>query len=139
MDPYGRDGVPAAGRFVVGAVGFLFAGIGITVLIFLWAAPFDEWGSPPLFFRVFGSFIALMFVLVGGTVGLTAVRGKPASPMRWLGAKPPVAEPGPRVGGYSCPHCAAPLGAGADVSPSGDVKCTFCGRWFNVHRQGAGH
>jgi len=46
-------------------MGIVPLGIGITVIAFLWGAPFGEFGSPPLFFRFFGSFIAPAFVMVG--------------------------------------------------------------------------
>ena len=134
-DPLGN--VPGAGaaRFVGAVMGFVFAGIGVTVLVFLWGTPADSFGAPPLFFRIFGSFIAIAFVGVGGTIGVTALRGSkalsPAGSTRNAGAD--AAAVG-RSAGYKCPHCGAPLGEKADVSPSGDVKCTFCGRWFNVHR-----
>jgi DNA-directed RNA polymerase subunit RPC12/RpoP len=35
---------------------------------------------------------------------------------------------------YECDHCGAKLDKNADVSPSGDVKCTYCNKWFNIHR-----
>lgn len=35
---------------------------------------------------------------------------------------------------YECEHCGAGLGKNADVSPSGDVKCQYCNKWFNIHR-----
>lgn len=38
--------------------------------------------------------------------------------------------------GYDCPSCGAALGKEADVSPSGDVKCGYCERWFNIHSAG---
>ena len=41
----------------------------------------------------------------------------------------------PKVG-YDCPNCGAALGKEADVSPSGDVKCGYCERWFNIHSEG---
>ena len=135
QDP--QKNVPGAGpaRFLGAVVGFVFAGIGVTVLVFMWAAPFGEFGSPPLFFRVFASFIAIAFVAFGGTIGVTALRGAggiSAVPR----PVPPAGGPAPAnaAGGYRCPNCGAPLGDKADVSPSGDVKCPFCGRWFNVNR-----
>ncbi len=127
-------------------------GIGMTVLIFLWSAPFGEFGSPPLFFRVFGSFIALAFVLTGIAIFVGA--GKIGDPRRMaqklqemqkeLGATQPmgsssVTQPDatvkPKVG-YECPNCGAAMGKEADVSPSGDVKCGYCERWFNIHSAG---
>jgi len=129
--------VPGAGpeRFLGALVGFVFAGIGVTVLVFMWGAPFDEFGSPPLFFRIFASLIAIVFVGFGGTMGIASLRGSagvsevPRAPLSTSGPSP--AAP---AGGYKCPNCGAPLGENADVSPSGDVKCPFCGRWFNIHR-----
>ena len=136
QDPLRNVPGVGAARFVGAVVGFVFAGIGVTVLVFMWGSSFDDFHSPPLFFRIFASFIAIAFVGVGGTMGVTALRGgrgfsAPAVPTRTHG-------PGPvPAGGYKCPNCGAPLGEKADVSPSGDAKCTFCGRWFNVHRAGA--
>jgi hypothetical protein len=47
--------------------GIIPLGIGLTVLGFLWSSSLDEFGRSPflLFFRIFGSFIALGFVLTG--------------------------------------------------------------------------
>lgn len=137
QDPSNK--LPGAGpaRFLGALVGFVFAGIGVTLLVFMWGAPFDEFGSPPLFFRIFASFIAIAFVGVGGTMGFAALRGGAG-----FSAPPRMTFPGPdsapttQAGGYKCPNCGAPLGDKAEVSPSGDVKCPFCGRWFNVHRPG---
>ncbi|HEY7115115.1 MAG TPA: hypothetical protein VH475_00930 [Tepidisphaeraceae bacterium] len=123
---------PTAGtRIVTSVMGLAFAGIGVTVLIFLWSAPFGERSSPPLFFRIVGSFIAIMFVLVGGYGGISGLTGR-ATPTPPTTASPPAQAQ--TVSGYTCPRCGAPLGASADVSPSGDVKCAFCGRWFNIHK-----
>jgi predicted RNA-binding Zn-ribbon protein involved in translation (DUF1610 family) len=41
----------------------------------------------------------------------------------------------PKVG-YDCPNCGEALGKEADVLPSGDVKCGYCERWFNIHSEG---
>ncbi|HVE59795.1 MAG TPA: hypothetical protein VNB22_23485 [Pyrinomonadaceae bacterium] len=35
---------------------------------------------------------------------------------------------------YQCKNCGAALGEKADVSPSGDVKCSYCNKWFNIHK-----
>lgn len=32
----------------------------------------------------------------------------------------------------NCPACGAPATDRREVSPSGDVRCEHCGRWFNV-------
>ena len=117
-------------------MGFIFAGIGITVLIFMWGAPSGGFGSPPLFFRVFASFIALAFVVVGGGSGLAALKAK--SPLDHMTShlhslkrqgNPMENETANR---YACPKCGASLNSDADISPSGDVKCTYCDSWFNT-------
>jgi len=139
MQPNRRDDqgvqarLPGAGpqRFIAAVFGFVFAAIGLTVIVFLWSSNPHEFGSPPLFFKIFGSLIAVIFVLVGGTLGVSALRAKPSLAPPAVGASTTTPRP---AGGYQCPHCAAPLGPKADVSPSGDVKCSFCGRWFNIHK-----
>ncbi|MFZ5832027.1 MAG: hypothetical protein ACOY3P_18235 [Planctomycetota bacterium] len=127
---------PPVARFIGAIVGLVFAGAGLTLLIFLWGAPFGEFGSPPLFFRVFASFIAIAFVGVGSASAYAAIAGKMPQPRglhrRHVGSS--------RISGgpvsnarYVCPQCAAALESGADVSPHGDTKCPYCGSWFNVH------
>jgi hypothetical protein len=128
--PNGDSAVPTGVRILFGVFGFVFGGIGVAVLIFMWTA--SGWDAPPLFFRVVASFIAIAFVAFGGTMLFATLRGRP------LAMRPPPRNVGtPRTGpavGYTCPSCGATLGKDADVSPLGDVKCTFCARWFNVHR-----
>lgn len=113
-------------------------GIGLTVLGFLWGTPFGEFHSPPLFFRIFGSFIALGFVMTGAA----ALFGKlpehlrdPHSLLRppQTGSQRPSTPVNPADATYACPNCGSTLGRNADVSPLGDVKCTQCARWFNIH------
>jgi hypothetical protein len=134
FDP-ARAAQPAA-RFVGGIMGFVFGGIGLAVLIFLWSAPFDDFGSPPLFFRVFGSFIAIAFVAMGGGVAYTSLRGTAsASNLPQAPETPETPSPQATAGGYKCPNCGAPLDKSASVSPLGDVKCPFCHSWFNVHQR----
>lgn len=135
--------VPPAGRFIGAVFGLVFFGIGVTVLVFLWGQPFGGFGAPPLVFRLFGSFIALAFLAVGGTVCVAAIRGKRGLQRHtdirgtYLSSSndtvtPPPSHPASKPG-YHCPRCSAPLADGADVSPHGDVKCTYCNAWFNVH------
>lgn len=31
-----------------------------------------------------------------------------------------------------CDHCGAKCTGSRDISPSGDLKCSYCGTWFNV-------
>ncbi len=126
-------------------MGIIPLGIGVTVLGFLWLSPWNEFGSPPLFFRIFGSFIALAFVMMGS--GLLSAKLGPSDADRKaaidvfyrqvLRKNPPLEGP-PEAGSldYVCRHCNAPLGRKADVSPLGDVKCNHCGKWFNIHGRG---
>jgi hypothetical protein len=115
--------------------GIIPLGIGLTTIGFLWGTPFGGFGSPPLFFRIFGSFVALGFVFVGAGI----LFGNPSNrPFQSVGGR---REEDPGATGehpqgdsaYTCAHCGAPLAEGADVSPHGDVKCPFCKGWFNVH------
>ena len=133
------DALLAGPRIVAGVFGFAFAGIGLTVLISLWATPFGQFGSPPLFFRIFGSFIAIVFIAAGGssligalTAGRLLDRFPVPTPEREAeSGEVPVSSNSPL--NYSCPKCGAQIGRQADVSPLGDVKCTFCNQWFNIH------
>ncbi len=102
----------------------------MSVIVFLWSQPFGEFGAPPLFFRVFGSLVALPFVAIGGTAAYNAVTGKSVG---LAGPGKASAKGSPTGVGYQCPSCGAPLPSDAEVSPHGDVKCSHCNRWFNVH------
>jgi hypothetical protein len=125
------------GKFIGGGVGLIFAGVGLTVLVFLWTS--SGFGAPPLFFRVFGSFIALAFVLIGGGSFLAAVGGKQifTPPNDLAAGDEGSSEPAPSAPAdplkLSCPRCGATVSDGAEVSPHGDVKCSYCQSWFNVH------
>ena len=116
-------------------MGIVPLGIGLTVLGFLWLSPFRQFGSPPLFFRIFGSFIALAFVLHG----IALVSGKLTDPhqlksmLSRLRESQGIDTTSPSDAGYACPYCNAPLDASANVSPHGDALCGHCGKWFNVH------
>jgi len=110
----------------------IFGFIGLTVLVFLWSQSPDEFGAPPLIFKLVGSFIALAFMAMGFGMPITAIlnRGKAGS-LEDFGS----ASSGPSASavGYRCPHCGAGLGK-QEVSPSGDVKCAYCHKWWNIHR-----
>ena len=106
----------------------IFGFIGIAVLVFLWSAG-DGFGSPPLFFRVFGSLIATGFILLGFGMPLSLLRmGKSMTKLL------DEATPKPPPTTLGCPNCGANLGS-SEVSPSGDVKCSYCKGWFNIHRK----
>lgn len=126
------------GRFVGAVFGLVFLGIGLTVIGFLWGAPFGEFGSPPLFFRIFGSFIALAFVAMGGATAYGAITGINRLSAIQKTMKQSGSNSSANLSGresYSCDRCGAPLNSGADVSPRGDVKCAHCDGWFNIHAQ----
>ena len=108
----------------------VFGFIGLTILIFLWTA--RGFGAPPLVFRLFGSFIAIGFMIMGFGVPLSALRKGRASHDAFdlKGSKPTDRKPGH----YICPNCGANVGD-ADVSPSGDIRCEYCNEWWNIHRE----
>ena len=134
--------VTGPARFVGAVFGLVFFGVGLTVIIFMWSQSFDGFDSPPLFFRVFASFIALAFVAMGGTLAYGSIFGGGTmgrvSELADEAIRQREAELGQNAAapaGYVCPNCGAALGEKADVSPLGDVKCPFCGTWFNIHRR----
>lgn len=135
-------------------IGIVPLGVGLTVLTFAWSSAFDGGMGIPIFFRIFASFIALFFILIGGSLVFAGFRTGISSGlveqaldlqqqlqegMRSRGLTPPNtnttggADAQMTSEGYVCPSCNAPIGNNADVSPHGDVKCLHCGRWFNVH------
>ena len=128
MIPQARLQPSGPGRIIAAVFGFVFGGIGLTVLGSLWGE--RGFGEPPLFFKLFGSFIAIAFVAVGGITLFAAIKGPPALPENTGAASDATSHAG---SGYQCPACAARLGEGADVSPKGDVKCDYCKQWFNIH------
>ena len=110
----------------------IFGFIGIAVIVFLWGSG-DGFGSPPLFFKVFGSFIALGFMAMGFGVPLSFLRrGKEMVNLTVSGQQPQAPPPVPES--LKCPSCGANVGK-AEVSPSGDVKCIYCHGWWNIHRR----
>jgi hypothetical protein len=146
-DPANLNAQLAGSRIVFGVFGFAFAGIGLTVLGFLWLTPFNQFGSPPLFFRIFGSFVALCFVAMGGTTFVGAILGnrlqRPVADFDKFNETktdgPPNAPAAPLSPlNYCCSNCGAKLAKQSDVSPLGDVKCSFCHQWFNIHRPASG-
>lgn len=132
-------------RIIFGVFGCVFACIGVLVISWMWLAPFGEFHSPPLVFRIFASLIAIPFIAMGGGFAYGAITGKMFDQnamlqklqeqhraMRDEGASSATLEIPVR---NQCPACAAPLEDGSDVSPSGDVKCKHCGKWYNVHNE----
>jgi hypothetical protein len=125
-----RPPTPGPPRLVGAVFGLAFAGIGLSVIGFLWTS--SGFGEPPFFFKMFGSLIALVFITVGGTAFAAAIKGHPPLTGPDDGAQSQAGAP-PAGTGYTCPACGARLRADADVSPKGDVKCGYCRQWFNIH------
>jgi hypothetical protein len=129
--------VPAGARVLLGVFGCVFAGAGICMLALIWGEDSDFVPTPA---RLFGSLICVAFLAFGGFMATNAIfGGKLMSPRLDLpeALTDSAAISSAPVSGYHCPHCGAALGEKADVSPMGDVKCSFCGRWFNVHGKNA--
>ncbi len=134
--------------FIPRLMGIMPFGIGLTVLFFIWFGDAGPLGGAPLFFKVFASFVAMGFVLTGLTFfgGPSLLKGqhqKMLDRVRELSkaAGHDLADSGSPPAekskvNYSCPNCGSDLGEQADVSPSGDAKCEYCKRWFNIHREG---
>ena len=120
-------------------MGIVPLGVGLTVLWFLWFGEFGPMGGVPLFFRLFGSFVALGFLIVGSIF----LFGRFVDPstrlletmreLERLRGGTTAAGPGTPGTAFSCPNCGSSLGDNVDVSPNGDVKCEHCRRWFNIH------
>ena len=119
----GQPRPPLFALFFISIFGF----VGVAVLIFLWGSG-DGMHAPPLFFKVFASFIALGFIAMGFGLPLAAIKLSKTS--RKAG-KQPVKSIGDSD--YDCPNCGANV-QDAEVSPSGDVKCPYCKGWWNIHR-----
>lgn len=93
-----------------------------------------------------------VFPLFGVLFIIAALTGGAA--IQRLGRKSPFNSAGPRIddrqaldqsdGGRhfepkpinACPSCGAPVKDGGDVSPSGDIRCPHCSRWYNIHATG---
>jgi hypothetical protein len=136
-----HDPVAEIGPRIMAAVfGITFGGIGLSVMGFMWGQE-PGFGDPPVFFKVFATLIAIPFVAFGAMALYGAFTGKGMNPGsqlealqkrfgkdREIGSDPPDASPQ-----YTCPNCSAPLSGRDEVSPHGDVKCSHCNAWFNVH------
>jgi hypothetical protein len=129
--------VPMMSRVIGATFGFVFAGLGITMITFLWFGFDSDFGKPPLVFRIFGSLISLVFIVAGGSAGLAAVTANPrllAGPAVAAGGAEPARPNLLATGPFTCPHCGAAMSG--EASPHGDVKCAHCGAWFNIHGRG---
>jgi hypothetical protein len=104
----------------------MFGFIGLGLLIFIWSQPSD---FPPLFFKFVASCIAIAFMAMGFGAPITMLKARDNS----NAASTPDDSTEPPVKGYKCPNCGAGLGQ-QEVSPSGDVKCSYCHKWWNIHQ-----
>lgn len=120
---------PRAGAAIFAIVFAIFGCIGIAVIVFLWSSRPGEFGAPPAIFRIVGTGIGVMFVVMGFGGAITLLRGGPKLRLSDMAASGGAA-PGP--GGYRCPHCGAALGK-QEASPLGDVRCEHCRGWWNIH------
>ncbi|MDA3962676.1 MAG: hypothetical protein PF961_17970 [Planctomycetota bacterium] len=123
----------------------IFGLIGLTMLVTLWGI--SGFGSPPLIFKLFGSFICLAFIGVSAFIAIGALRG-PVLLRRAQQANRSAAQtqgtPAHRSPAgtaasapasndcLGCPNCGAAVTSDDEISPSGDVKCRHCTSWFNV-------
>ncbi len=126
--------LPVEARAVAGVFGAIFASIGVLTIGWLWLQPFGNFGSPPVFFRLFGSLVAIGFVVTGGAALISALKGHGMPSDISEKIQGTAGPDSPDTTTYTCPRCGAPLAERADVSPHGDVKCTYCSTWFNVHQ-----
>lgn len=46
----------------------------------------------------------------------------------------PQPKAAPQQKSYDCPHCKGHIEDVKDISPSGDTRCSFCDKWFNVYQ-----
>lgn len=125
-----QKSITKGARFIGVVIGCVFAGIGLTVLVFLWSQSYGGFHSPPLFFRLFGSMIAIPFVLIGGFTAFRSLTATSGGSTKLKSSRKAAVKGG---GTYTCPHCNAPIGDDSEISPHGDVKCSYCKNWFNVH------
>ena len=109
----------------------MFGFIGLAVFIGIWFGTARDF--PPLFFKLIASFIAIAFMAVGFGTPISAWKDRHVLDAA-VQPETPVAEEtdAPPTRGYKCPNCGAGLGP-QEVSPKGDVKCTYCQKWWNIH------
>lgn len=100
--------------------------------------PDSSLSGAPAFFKLMGSLVAFGFI-IGSAVMLRVIwsRKLKVGPAAMHGS----ISPAPAEGNSSqqgldlqCDHCGAGLEVSTEISPSGDVKCSYCKRWFNVRR-----
>jgi hypothetical protein len=128
---------------IAGAFGLVFASMGGTLAYAVWFT--DHFDDAPFFIKVPFTAVGLFFFTIGALMLINALRGGGIfgaaesitdQAIDQLKARAAQSPEGVRFapGSYVCPHCGGKL-TRAEVSPLGDVKCEFCGAWFNIHKQ----
>ena len=109
QDPITDGHMPVAGRFIGGVFGLVFLGVGVSVIIFLWSAPFGEFGSPPLFFRVIRQFHRRGFRRFRRHFRVRCNQGRPSwsATARWIQSHGTAAAFGPASLRVSQVRCSA--------------------------------
>lgn len=114
----------------------VFVGIGVSVIVRVWTD-----SNTPLFARLVATFIGTMFVVGPGSAILRQLarlrQAAHGTSEAWESSGSPEADAAPRrkiSRSLECPRCAAGLGPEYEVSPTGDVHCSYCKCWFNPDR-----
>ena len=122
------------GRFVAGVFGVISFLVGLLVVVWMCSQPLGEFGSPPLFIRLFFSLIAVAFMAAVGTTVWGVFFGPRLGIGSLLDKAKTLAEAqdqdSAKPGSY---NCGATLKSDAEVSPHGDVKRSFCDARFNLY------
>jgi DNA-directed RNA polymerase subunit RPC12/RpoP len=136
-EPSRHDPLHIPARLLIGLIGLCLCAAGITFLSFIW----NDSEFPPLPVKIVFSLFLLPFLFFGCLFIAMGIFGKRIGDSLSHSLKdvrmqlPPESSPSAQIpGSYACDRCGAPLGASANVSPLGDVKCGHCGRWFNIHQ-----
>ena len=146
-EDFDAPGGNAARVFITIFIG-IFGVIGVITLVFLWTA--TGFGAPPLFFKLFGSCIAVAFIAFSAFGIYNAWTAKarlsrfvrhthrfgPSTPVDRASevGDAPARSRDPSSPDWGCPNCGAGLASDTEISPSGDVKCPFCDQWFSTRR-----
>ena len=115
-------------------IGIVPLGVGLSTLAFAWSNSFGGGFGVPIFFRLFFSFVALGFVLIGASILFAGSRfGRQSMVDRVLDLQQQMEDgmrargmtvPGDAADGPSvCPNCGAPI---RETSP-GVTSCPHCG------------
>ena len=114
---------------IIFALPFIFGPV--AMMSMLWAD--DGWGAPPLAMKLAGTAICAAVGCAGLLMAFKALTGEaPQIKQTALDSQRELSTRQSNELDYACDNCGASISADADISPSGDVKCTYCNSWFNV-------